>query len=356
MVLTMYIAAEDGPAVDERVLGIAIEESLLAAELGYNPWFTEHHFRGPWHSNPMQFAALHRAADLARALSRLRRPLDPVLPSGAAGREHELARPAHPRAHALRSGQRLRGDRAAGHRASRRSTTARAKPRATRSRSCSSCGTSEPAIRSITSRRRPSAGTIRRRVVPAAYRKRHPTIIRTASRDAAVVAAAQNGWPAFLGTFGSTRCSIRCGSIAKCLAEANHPQDVVDEVSALVHGRLAERRRRADRRRSGRQRRSRARRASARSAQRFVEDHGPIEGPIGHRTAGSTAAAYAAGGDMSRTIAGHPRRWRRRSKRWPIVGINHLLGALSRRVDGRDARDLRGLDAAVLARGDAALP
>ena len=57
MVLTMYVAAEDGPEADERVLGIAIEESLTAAGLGYNPWYTEHHFRGPWHSNPMQFAA-----------------------------------------------------------------------------------------------------------------------------------------------------------------------------------------------------------------------------------------------------------------------------------------------------------
>ena len=45
-------------------------------------------------------------------------------------------------------------------------------------------------------------GTIRRRVVPAPYHKRHPTIVRTASRDAAVADAARNGWPAFLGTFG----------------------------------------------------------------------------------------------------------------------------------------------------------
>ena len=57
MVLTMYVATEDGPDVDERILGIAIEQSLLAAELGFNPWFTEHHFRGPWHSNPIQFAS-----------------------------------------------------------------------------------------------------------------------------------------------------------------------------------------------------------------------------------------------------------------------------------------------------------
>src|SRR6201996_3139696 len=57
MVLTMYLAAKDTPQEDERVLGIALEEALFAANLGYNPWFTEHHFRGPWHSNPMQFAA-----------------------------------------------------------------------------------------------------------------------------------------------------------------------------------------------------------------------------------------------------------------------------------------------------------
>jgi alkanesulfonate monooxygenase SsuD/methylene tetrahydromethanopterin reductase-like flavin-dependent oxidoreductase (luciferase family) len=57
MVLTMYVAVEDSPETDERILGIAVEQSLLAAQLGYNPWFTEHHFRGSWHSNPIQFAS-----------------------------------------------------------------------------------------------------------------------------------------------------------------------------------------------------------------------------------------------------------------------------------------------------------
>src|SRR5476649_1373278 len=57
MVLTMFVPRDDGPPSDERVMNVAIEQSLLAGELGYNPWFTEHHFRGPWHSNPMQFAA-----------------------------------------------------------------------------------------------------------------------------------------------------------------------------------------------------------------------------------------------------------------------------------------------------------
>ena len=42
---------------DERVMNIAVEQSLYAGRLGFNPWFTEHHFRGPWHSNPIQFAS-----------------------------------------------------------------------------------------------------------------------------------------------------------------------------------------------------------------------------------------------------------------------------------------------------------
>jgi alkanesulfonate monooxygenase SsuD/methylene tetrahydromethanopterin reductase-like flavin-dependent oxidoreductase (luciferase family) len=57
MVLTMFVAVDDDPAADERVLGIAVEQTLMAAELGFNPWFTEHHFRGPWHSSPIQFAS-----------------------------------------------------------------------------------------------------------------------------------------------------------------------------------------------------------------------------------------------------------------------------------------------------------
>ncbi len=57
MVLTMYLASDEGLDEDERVLDIAIEQSLAAAELGFNPWFTEHHFRGPWNSQPMEFAA-----------------------------------------------------------------------------------------------------------------------------------------------------------------------------------------------------------------------------------------------------------------------------------------------------------
>ena len=108
MILTMYIADQDDEAADERVMGIAIEESVIAGGLGFNPWFTEHHFRGPWHSNPMQFGA-YVAPQIPKdrflgfgVLS------TPSLPSGPAGRADELARSTHARPYALRTRQRFR--------------------------------------------------------------------------------------------------------------------------------------------------------------------------------------------------------------------------------------------------------
>src|SRR5688572_24156541 len=57
LVLTMYLDCQDQPEDDEKILQVAIDQSLTAAQLGMNPFFTEHHFRGPWHSAPLQFAA-----------------------------------------------------------------------------------------------------------------------------------------------------------------------------------------------------------------------------------------------------------------------------------------------------------
>ncbi len=53
MILTMYLPADETPESDARILGTAAEVACIAARLGYNPWFTEHHFRGPWNSNPL---------------------------------------------------------------------------------------------------------------------------------------------------------------------------------------------------------------------------------------------------------------------------------------------------------------
>jgi alkanesulfonate monooxygenase SsuD/methylene tetrahydromethanopterin reductase-like flavin-dependent oxidoreductase (luciferase family) len=43
------------------------------------------------------------------------------------------------------------------------------------------------------------SGTVKRRVMPAPYTQPHPTVIRTAIREPAIVRAAQLGLPAFLG-------------------------------------------------------------------------------------------------------------------------------------------------------------
>jgi alkanesulfonate monooxygenase SsuD/methylene tetrahydromethanopterin reductase-like flavin-dependent oxidoreductase (luciferase family) len=72
--------------------------------------------------------------------------------------------------------------------------------------------------------------TVRRRVTPAPYRKRHPTVIRTASRDASVVRAAQKGLPAFLGSFSAESSLVdQLALYRKTLMAANHSQEIVDE-------------------------------------------------------------------------------------------------------------------------------
>ena len=57
MTMNMFFPSNDDPGDDNRIIDMAVEQSIWLAELGYHVWFTDHHFRGPWHSNPMQFAA-----------------------------------------------------------------------------------------------------------------------------------------------------------------------------------------------------------------------------------------------------------------------------------------------------------
>ena len=168
-------------------------------------------------------------------------------------------------------------------------------------------------------------GTIRRRVVPAAYRKRHPIIIRTASRADAVVTAAQNGWPAFLGTFGSD-LDEQMTTYRKILAESNHPPEIVEEclrwcttdwLSVVV----------ADTDEKAMLNAEKAQAEHMAIRQRFVAGNGPLEGPVSHRkTSGQTvAAAFAAGGDMLNTIAGSPDTVAKKVQHLVDVGLNHLL-------------------------------
>jgi alkanesulfonate monooxygenase SsuD/methylene tetrahydromethanopterin reductase-like flavin-dependent oxidoreductase (luciferase family) len=325
MVLTMYVASEDGPETDERILDIAIEESVAAGGLGFNPWFTEHHFRGPWHSNPIQFASY-----IAPQI-----PNDRFLGFGV------LSTPYYHPVRLIESMNLL--------------------DQLTKGRTLYGLGSgfpgTEPAGMGIEAGYHGSGqaardtldvmqqlwqfrtgdpeyhfdiptheGTIRRRVVPAAYRKRHPIVIRTASRDAAVVAAAHNGWPAFLGTFSSESPLLdQVRMYRKALAEANHAQEIVDEclrwctcdwLSVVVAPTDAQARANAEK--------ARAEHLAMRA--RFVERFGPLEGPVMQRQTGqSTAAAYAAGADMFGTIAGSPDTVAAKVQQLVDLGINHLL-------------------------------
>src|SRR5262245_48483312 len=54
IVLTTYVDADSSPEDDERILALAIEEAVEFGRHGLYPWSTEHHFRGPWQSSPLQ--------------------------------------------------------------------------------------------------------------------------------------------------------------------------------------------------------------------------------------------------------------------------------------------------------------
>ena len=57
MTMNMWFPNTDDRDDDNRIIDMAAEQSIWFAELGYHVWFTDHHFRGPWHSNPLQFAS-----------------------------------------------------------------------------------------------------------------------------------------------------------------------------------------------------------------------------------------------------------------------------------------------------------
>jgi alkanesulfonate monooxygenase SsuD/methylene tetrahydromethanopterin reductase-like flavin-dependent oxidoreductase (luciferase family) len=325
MILTMYVADQDDEAADERVLQTAIDESVLAGGLGFNPWFTEHHFRGPWHSNPMQFAAYiapQIPAERYLGFGVLSTPF--YHPVRLVESMNLLDQLTHGRTlYGLGSG--FPGKEPAGlgiddtyHRSGQA-----ARDQLDIMQQLWKYERGDPAFTFETPVYR---ATVQRRVVPAPYRKRHPTIIRTAARDAAVVNAAENGWPAFLGTFGSESPLIdQVRLYRRVLGEQQHPQDVIDEclrwctvdwLSVVV----------ADTDEQARASAKRARTEQLTIRQRFVEQNGPLEGPVMHRKAGQdNAAAFAAGGDTSDIIAGSPDTVAAKVQQLADLGINHVL-------------------------------
>jgi alkanesulfonate monooxygenase SsuD/methylene tetrahydromethanopterin reductase-like flavin-dependent oxidoreductase (luciferase family) len=168
-----------------------------------------------------------------------------------------------------------------------------------------------------------NAGRIKRRVMPAPYTQPHPIIIRAASRESALIRAAEKGWPVFLGALGAdVRTQARL--YQRALVEARHSQEVVDRclrwcscdwLSVVVAETDAEAR--------VREKRAHAEQIAIRS--RYVQRHGKIDGPVIRPTVGqSTAEAYAAGGDMSETVAGSPDTIAAKVQELADLGINHL--------------------------------
>jgi alkanesulfonate monooxygenase SsuD/methylene tetrahydromethanopterin reductase-like flavin-dependent oxidoreductase (luciferase family) len=326
MVLTMYIASEDGPQTDERVLAIAIEQSLIAAGLGYNPWYTEHHFRGPWHSNPMQFAsyiAPQIPSERFLGFGVLSAPYyNPVRLVESMNLLDQLTK-GHT-LYGLGSGFAGTEPLGLGVEKEYHGSGQAARDTVDVMQHLWEFKTGDPEYHFDIPTHE---GTVRRRVAPAAYRKLHPTIIRTARLDPALINAAQKGWPVFLGTTfgGESPLLDQVRIYRKALAEANHPPEIIAEclrwctcdwLSVVVADTDAEAEANAEK----------ARAEALTVRQRFVERFGPMEGPVAQRKAGeSTAEAYAKGGDMMRTIAGNPDTVAKRVQRLVDLGINHLL-------------------------------
>ncbi|HEV8014160.1 MAG TPA: LLM class flavin-dependent oxidoreductase [Stellaceae bacterium] len=325
MVLTMYVAVEDSPAADERVLGIAVEQSLLAAELGFNPWFTEHHFRGSWHSNPIQFAA-YIAPQIPRdrylGFGVLSMPYyHPVRLVESMNQLDQLTK-----GHTLYGlGSGFAGIEPPGlgidvdyHRSGRAAEdTLEVMQRLWDFRT----GDPEYVFETGTYR-----GSVRRRVSPAPYHKRHPIVIRTASRDASVATAARKGLPAFLGSFSAeSSLAEQIRIYREALVAANHPPEViaeclrwctVDWLAVVVAETDAE----------AEQRAAAAKAEHLAMRRSYNERYGAILGPtVARRPGQGHAAAYAAGGDMANIIAGNPDTVAAKVQELRDLGINHLL-------------------------------
>jgi alkanesulfonate monooxygenase SsuD/methylene tetrahydromethanopterin reductase-like flavin-dependent oxidoreductase (luciferase family) len=325
MILSMYVAAADGPDEDERVIGLAIEQSLLAGKLGFNPWFTEHHFRGPWHSNPMQFAA-YLAPQLPRdcylGFGVLSTPYyHPVRLVESMNLLDQLTKGRT--LYGLGSGFPGREPAGLGVAADYHGSGQAAIDTLDIVENLWKFRTGDPEYNFEMPTQR---GKIVRRVTPAPYRKRHPIIIRTASRDEALITAANKGWPTFLGTFGYDAPLIdQVRLYRKVLAEANHPPEVIEEcmrwctcdwLAVVVANTDAEAMARAEE----------AKAEQLAFRRYYVEHYGSLDGPVVKRKPGeSVAAAYAAGGDSFALIAGHPDTVAAKVQVLADLGINHLL-------------------------------
>jgi alkanesulfonate monooxygenase SsuD/methylene tetrahydromethanopterin reductase-like flavin-dependent oxidoreductase (luciferase family) len=323
MILSMYLDDDDSREADERLLNCAIEQSILAGSLGYNPWSTEHHFRGPWHSSPMQFAAYiapQIPADRYLGFGVLSVPyyhpvrlveqmnlLDQLtrghtlfgLGSGFPGIEPPsagISKEYHGSGQATRDSLEV----------------------------IESLWSYENGDDPYEFQTELYSGTIERRIAPSPYRHRRPVIIRTARSNDAAVDAARNGWPAFLGSFGAD-IRDQAPLYFSSLADTDHQSETVDEclrwstvdwLSVVVAptdeqaSMLAEE----------------ARREKMELRAKYLARTGvPVHGPTATLGEIPTPSAYASGDDMHALIAGSPQHVAESVQTVADLGVNHIL-------------------------------
>lgn len=323
MVLGMYVDPEQRREDDERIIALAVEQSVLAGELGFNPWYTHHHFRGPWHSAPMQFAAYvapQLPDDVYLGFGVLSIPyFHPVRLVEQMNLLHQLTKgrvlfglgSGFPGIEPLSAGL---------DEEYHRSGKAARDTLEVMDHVWDFENGDEPYEFEIEMHR----GKIVQRVMPAPYGGRRPTIIRTSRRDEAVAEAARRGWPTFLGSFGADLVG-QAASYRRDVQAAGHPPEVVEEclrwstvdwLSVLVADTDAEAQELFEH--------ARAERMEIREA--FMERAGAIFGPAMVSGAlGPGAADFAAGRDMAEAIVGSPDTVAAEVQKIADLGINHLL-------------------------------
>jgi len=225
----MYVDADDQPEDDERIMEVAIDQSVTCGQLEMNPFYTEHHFRGPWHSSPLQFAsyiAPKLPPDCYQGFAVLSTPYyNPVRLVEGMNMLDQLTK-----GHALfglgsgfpgiePSGMGLTVEHHGSSRASDEAIEVMQR--------LWDFKNGDVAYEYQTER---YSGTLVKRVVPAPYHKHHPHVIVTARRPSALRRAAENGWPIFVGVgAGDDEVLEQLSIYRSALATAGHPQEVIDE-------------------------------------------------------------------------------------------------------------------------------
>jgi alkanesulfonate monooxygenase SsuD/methylene tetrahydromethanopterin reductase-like flavin-dependent oxidoreductase (luciferase family) len=332
MTMNMFFPNTDDPGDDNRIIDMAVEQSIWLAELGYHVWFTDHHFRGPWHSNPMQFASY----------------VAPLIPRDRYMGFGVLSIPFYHPVRLVESmnlldqltkgkvlfgvGSGWQGTEPAGlgvdpelHASGRL-----AEETLDVMERLWSFKYGDPEYNfSVGS----NSGRIKRRVMPSPYSKPHPTIIRVATREASIIRAAQKGWPVFVGVLGAD-LREQMQLYRRALDDANHPQHVRDNcLRWCSYDWIGVTVAKTDEEALAREQLASAEMMAIRGS--FAKRHGRLDGPVIKSKPGASAPdAYVKGGDMKATIAGTPDTIAAKVKQLAEMGINHLHLRFLGEIDG----------------------